>query len=353
MPCAFPMFRLDFERASKVYDFPSSFENRVHNKGVMVNKDEAQYFKELHPLLSRYIVQVPCGKCIQCRLSYSRDWANRCMAELKTNPDAIFLTLTYDDDSLTFAPFADVETGTVDLRPCLVPRDLQLFLKRLRIRCQRDGIADELRFYACGEYGETTLRPHYHLIIFGLRLPAKGNHLWRAGDAETPPLWTHTLLTETWPHGLSCYGQVTWETCAYTARYVMKKKKGVDRQAQIKAHELLGLPLWPEEFVRMSRRPGLGRDFYELKKGVIYATDEMFVPIKGAITSVRPCRYFDRLYDVENHENLSLIKARRSLAAEQSMAAILARTDLTEEEYLLQKDAAKIDQSRRLVRPDN
>lgn len=352
MACSYPMFRLDYERAKLLYDFPAAFENRCHNKGIIMNKDEASYFKTMHPLMGNYISQIPCGKCIQCRLSYSRDWANRCMCELKTNPCAVFVTLTYDDAHLTFAPYADPELGTVDTRPCLVPRDLTLFLKRLRSYCDRNGYSDSIRFFACGEYGEESERPHYHLIIFGLDLDKiPGRHVWRRSAPDTPALWTHKVLSDCWSLGLSCYGAVTWETCAYVARYVVKKRKGLDRKSQIESHKLLGLPPWPEEFVRMSRMPGLGRDYFDRSKSSIYATDEIFVPIGGSMSSVRPCKYYDRLYDLEDSDRMHDIKLKRSKLADNAMQVALTKTDLTEEEYLLMKDRSKLDQSRRLVRP--
>ena len=41
--------------------------------------------------------------------------------------------------------------------------------KRLR---DRVGYG-RFRFYACGEYGETTNRPHYHAILFNYDFPDK------------------------------------------------------------------------------------------------------------------------------------------------------------------------------------
>lgn len=352
MPCAYPMWRMDFEKARHLYELPSAFDKRQHNGGIIMSKEEAAYYKQLYPLLSPTLVQVPCGKCISCRLSYSRDWANRCMSELKTNPLAFFLTLTYDDTHLMFAPFVDAEDGTVSMRPCLVPSDFTKFMKRLRIYCQREGIADEIRFFGCGEYGDDSERPHYHIIIYGFTPPEQGRHIWRQPSADAPVLWTHKMFEELWTYGLSCYGDVTWESCAYVARYCMKKRKGLDRAAQKAAQESFGFPPWPEEFVRMSRRPGLGRDFYERNKDTIYMTDEMFVPVKGSISSVKPARYFDRLYDLEYPDRMHDIKLKRQRCADLSMRSILQRTDLTEEEYLEQLAAAKLDQSRRLVRPE-
>lgn len=57
--------------------------------------------------------------------------------------------------------------------PVLNPRDLQLFLKRLRkkihVFCLTNGLnrdEERLRYYAVGEYGPAHFRPHYHLLLF-------------------------------------------------------------------------------------------------------------------------------------------------------------------------------------------
>ena len=87
------------------------------------------------------------------------------MMELKTAWNAIFLTLTYDDAHLEFAPYVDPETGEVSHRPVLVPEQLQKYLKRIRRAAERRGAPAHIRFFACGEYGEDTERPHYHVIL--------------------------------------------------------------------------------------------------------------------------------------------------------------------------------------------
>ena len=84
-------------------------------------------------------IQIPCGQCVECRLANSRDWANRCMLEAQYYKDNYFLTLTYDPEHLPMNNRIDLKTGEVlDLEETgtLVPKDLQDFLKRLRIHWQ-------------------------------------------------------------------------------------------------------------------------------------------------------------------------------------------------------------------------
>lgn len=355
MACTFPMFRLSWSEHLNYRDTPHRiaklYERRVHNDGVILQRPEAEIIKKEYPYLGSLMQQVPCGKCINCRLAYSRDWANRCMAELKTAQNAYFLTLTYDNEHLEFAPYVDPETGVLETRPVLVPEHLQRYLKRIRRAAERRGFGN-IRFFACGEYGEETQRPHYHVILYNvpnvlIDKPKK----WCDSTPEAP-LWYSDTLSRFWPYGYTVFGDVNWETCAYVARYITKKQLGKSKQAQEKAQEQFfpDFP-WVPEFVRMSRNPGIGREYFEAHKDEIYRTDELFVPIKGIIQAVRPAKYYDRLYDIDHHTTLRCLKRSRSIQAENSMLATLTTTSLSEVEYLEQKDATKLEQSRRLLRP--
>lgn len=356
MACSFPMWRLSWSEhllnnGWSRHRLADVYEKRVHNDGIILQRPEAEMIRSEYPDLGYKMQQVPCGKCIQCRLSYSRDWANRCMCELKTAKNAYFLTLTYDDSHLEFCPYADAETGQLSTRPVLVPRHLTLFFKRLRKYCS-DIEQFGQRYFACGEYGEETQRPHYHAIVYNLpdEVLAKSKS-WPDSTPEAP-LWTSPILSELWPHGIVVYGDVNWNTCAYVARYVVKKQLGKSRADQIKMQQqFFPDSPWQHEFVRMSRRPGIGRDYFETHKDEIYRTDELFVPIKGEVQAVRPAKYYDKLYDVDHHLALRKLKKARSLQSEAAFDSTLHNTDLTEVEYLELKDRIKEDQSRRLVRP--
>lgn len=355
MACSFPMYRIPWPALTNYgsgwHRLAYVYQKKVHNDGVIVQRPEYEMIEKEYPDLAGRIQQIPCGKCIQCRLSYSREWANRCMLELKTSANAYFLTLTYSDEYLQFAPFCDPSSGELSTRPALIPKHFTNFMKRLRKRCAEMGQEGQ-RFFACGEYGGETLRPHYHAIIYNLPLELLENSHVFPDSSDEAPLWTAPELSKLWPFGHVVFGDVNWQTCAYVARYVVKKAKGKDRAAQIKAHDMLGLPQFPEEFVRMSRRPGIGREYYERYKDRIYLTDEVFLPVKGEIQVLQPAKYYDRLYDVEYPKEMRHIKFRRQLHNKYNMKARLKfLTDLSEEEYLLLKDRSKQDQALRLVRP--
>ena len=113
------------------------------------------YPRRLKPIYPDYPdgLEIPCGKCILCRKQKAAEWSLRMYHELSTSQKASFVTLTYDDTKLP-------------ANQTLVKAHLQNFMKRLRKRIE----PEKLRYYAVGEYGDKTQRPHYHMILFNHRL---------------------------------------------------------------------------------------------------------------------------------------------------------------------------------------
>ena len=107
------------------------------------------------------MMNVPCGKCINCLKRRASDWSFRLQQEVKVSSSACFLTLTYENP-----PTTDLGYHT------LKKRDFQTFLKRLRklvpIKMVDNKNVNKLKYYACGEYGTKTQRPHYHAVLFNL-----------------------------------------------------------------------------------------------------------------------------------------------------------------------------------------
>jgi len=207
-------------------------------------------------------IVVPCGHCIGCRLERSRQWAVRCDHERQMSEHSAFITLTYRDCDL---PFGDKE-------PTLVPRDFTLFMKRLRKR-----YGNGVRFFACGEYGERTRRPHYHACIFGVDFADKVLH----STTDSGDLYSSDTLDDIWGYGHCVIGDVTFESAAYVARYIVDKKTG----PEAKVYTDLGIE---PEFVRMSRMPGLGSSWYEKYHGDIFPFGRLVV--RGVKT--RPPNYY-------------------------------------------------------------
>ena len=261
-------------------------------------------------------VQIPCGECIGCRLDYSRDWANRCMLELGYHDHSAFVTLTYDDAHIPYSTVTDPDTGEIAFNQTLNKRDFQLFMKRLRKNYHnRFPDRPELRFYACGEYGSQTYRPHYHAIIYGLALDDL--QFYRCtpnGDI----LYTSEFLSDCWQHqGYVVVGEVTWESCAYVARYIMKKLKGQFAEF----YETTNIT---PEFTLMSRRPGIARQYYDDHPD-LYEYDNLFISMSDGGREIRPPRYYDRLYDVDYPDHMAAIKENRKKFAEEQTKIKLSK----------------------------
>jgi len=207
-------------------------------------------------------VTVPCGQCTGCRLEYSRQWAMRIMHEASLYEDNVFLTLTYRDEELP--PHDSL---------CL--EHWQKFMKRLKKRCG----GRQIRFYQCGEYGETTHRPHNHAILFNFDFSDKV--LLKQTDTGHR-LYISSFLDEVWSHG-DCYiGSVTFESAAYCGRYVMKKLTGA-RKSEYGSR----VP----EFATQSRRPGIGKPWLEKWETDVFPND--FCVFNGK--RVRVPKYYDKL----------------------------------------------------------
>ncbi len=244
--------------------------------------------------------KLPCGRCTGCRLDYSRSWAVRCMHEAQLYSANSFITLTYAPEHLPY-----------DKSVC--KKEIQKFIKRLR-----KNTGKTFRYFACGEYGEKNYRPHYHAILFGLDFPDMYPH----GLSNDRVIYRSPLLEKCWKKGHCSIGTVEFDSCAYVARYCMKKRKGPADTVDPKTgktneeHYMLVDPATGElfrlepEFCLMSRMPGIGRDWYSK-----YNTDlnKGFLTINGSKMSIP--KYYDNLIEKDDPKlSLHIKKIRRRLA---------------------------------------
>lgn len=170
-------------------------------------------------------------------------WSVRIRHEASLHLVNSFITLTYDDDH-------------VPVDGSLRYRDFQLFMKRLRKR-----LGYRFRFFVAGEYGAETLRPHYHAILFGVRLPDL--KLWaRRGGI---PVYTSGLLSDVWRCGRAEVGTFSQSTAAYVAGYVHKKVGGHEAAVHYAGRS--------PEFCHMSQ--GIGRDWLRLYYQEVLAGGEI------------------------------------------------------------------------------
>ena len=305
MPCYGPItaYRLTFERTK-------------NNASVIV-------FSKSQVNGKPYIeMQMACGQCIGCRIDISRQWAIRCLHEAQTHGinNNYFLTLTYDDEHLN-------PTGT------LVKRDLQNFMKE--VRRQKKGaravedkknnkIRYPIRFFQCGEYGEACKycgqtrkqcyckkytaglgRPHHHVCLFNIHF----SDLTLQEEKEDNKFYTSTLLGNIWKKGYHVITDLNFSTAAYTARYCCKKVTGKKQTEHYKRcdHRSGRIEYVEPEYLTMSRRPGIGRLWYDKYRTDLFPKD--FITDQGKTFKVP--KYYNKLYEETYPHKFEEIKRER------------------------------------------
>lgn len=262
-------------------------------------------------------LQLPCGQCIGCRLEYSRQWAIRCVHESQLYENNCFITLTFNEEKLP-------SDGSLDVAY------FQKFMKRLRKKYvptnpyprrspewfkfrQETGI----RFFHCGEYGDHRRRPHYHACLFNFQFADR--YLWQVRNGI--PLYRSPSLEKLWTdpsdkksYGYSSVGDVTFESAAYVARYILKKYTGkfswyhycdFDYETGEITNEL------QPEYTTQSRDPGLAKGWFDKYSDDVYPSD--YVVLRGK--KMRPPKFYDGLYEICDPEQYGLIKEDRILNA--------------------------------------
>lgn len=216
----------------------------------------------------------------------------RCVHEAALWQNNCFVTLTYNDEHLP-------EDRSLHYR------DFQLFKKRLIKQQNRSNI----RFYMCGEYGETYGRPHWHACFFNLDF----DDLEPFRGSGKSALFTSQTLARLWTAGYATVGRVTFDSAAYVARYVMKKVTGEPAAAHYEwiDQETGEIHDRRPEFNKMSLKPGIGRNWFERYKHEVYPDD--FVVMSGR--KVKPPRYYDGLYELEYPSDFRQIRFKRKSVA--------------------------------------
>lgn len=311
---------------------------------------------------------IPCGQCIGCRLRYSMQWANRLLCELSMHDKTtcFFVTLTYNEDSIvnchqSIKPLPD---GSYPFS--LEKKHLQDFMKRLRRKLnihymtiygevlKPDDISschnplvvyqrgkkvgqpkefyfteDNIRFFACGEYGSKNFRPHFHLILFNAKFP-DNDFVFLKKSKLNFDYFSSKTIEEVWPFGFNVVTQVTWENCAYTARYMMKKQKGsegfVYHDAGIEA-----------PFAVCSRKPGIGKTYYESLENYSEISYLTFGTSSG-MRKFAPPAYFEKLFAEEFPKEAEIRSLKRRELARNSVALEMKGTDLNRDDYLKNKE---------------
>lgn len=212
---------------------------------------------------------VPCGKCFNCRRRRVSAWSVRLVSEGESSWDSHFVTLTYDNDHLPLS-----EKGF----PTLVKKDVQNFMKRLRKAHPPDH--KKLSYYAVGEYGSVTKRPHYHIILFNAN-PLLIESAWSLGKK---------------PIGNIHIGQVTEASIGYSLKYISKicyigKNENDDRQPN---------------FSLMSK--GLGKNYLTPKMIQWHKNNpenRVYVPLLEGKKAPMPRYYKEKIFDESERERIA------------------------------------------------
>lgn len=201
------------------------------------------------------------------------------MQEQKRHASALFVTLTYSPDEvpITANGFMTIHKPHVQQFFQTLRDDIRAYCKSESLKAHRRVIPNIVKYYACGEYGSDSDRPHYHAIIFGATAEFI-ERAWRTSDGVI--------------RGYVHFGDVRGESISYVTKYMMKagkipKHKRDDRQP---------------EFQLQSKGIGLN---YLTPEIVKYHKDDInrnYVTELGGVKVPMPRYYRDRVYTEEDRE---------------------------------------------------
>lgn len=237
------------------------------------------------------VITVPCGKCVNCILRKGSEWSFRLMQEEKHCETAYFITFTYANQ---YVPITEKKYMGLD------KSHLQDFFKSLRHRTTYRGQESRLisplqrkyydsllrwhgkpiKYYAVGEYGGKTKRPHYHAIIFN-------------ADLE--------LIFKSWNYGDIHVGTVTPESCGYCMKYMLKKGTIPEHRNDDR----------PKEFALMSKHLGMSYITPQTIQWHNANHDRLYVSVPGGIKCSMPRYYKERIFSKDFREIAGLKQLER------------------------------------------
>jgi hypothetical protein len=232
-------------------------------------------------------LELPCGRCIGCRIKRVQDWQMRIMNEAQLHLVNSFITLTYREE--------DLEERSLNYK------HFQRFMRDLR------RAKGPVRFFAAGEYGEQTFRPHWHAILFGVTF----NNQYPIGK----DLNTSKELESLWGRGNTSIGEVNNTTAAYVASYCIKKATGPQAEERYQRYDTSTGEIFyvTPEMARMSLKPGIGARWYtKYQQEIHYARDGIVRP--GGFTG-KPPRYYDKLLQQNNIQQYTQLETERQIEA--------------------------------------
>lgn len=220
------------------------------------------------------VLEIGCGRCEACRAQKARSWAIRCAHEAQLHTRSTH-TGTVSNNSFITLTYANAPEN-------LVKRDFQLFIKRLRKNTQK-----KIRYFQCGEYGSKQGRSHFHALLFGIDFHEDRIPLHTPGPNT---LYGSATLEQAWQNqGYAYIGPLNFATASYVAGYAAKKLRRTewDSDAGYWVGDKLVTP--QQEYITMSRRPGIAYDWIAKYWPEVYPHDE--IALNGK--TFRPPSYYD------------------------------------------------------------
>lgn len=351
--CTSPLFRFNVERFDR-FKFPyrnPSGTQQIAPLFIGGYKNLQEYYRtSWQSLLERKVYQrIPCGQCLECRISRSKEWADRCTFESLNYPydkftgisTVSFVTLTIDQEHLYrefLTEIYDIEKRDIYQVPEVSIDPFQQFMRRLR---RMTGEKMPLRYFACSEYGSKNARPHSHMILYGF--PLRFSQMQKIDDkvdgVGAESLYYSPELTEAWGKGMVAVAPFSWATSAYIARYTTKKLLRDERKEENSRFVIFDGKTMSERefrqaFLNMSRKPGIGESTYS---STLYETDSIAVPNGFKSHLAKPPRYFDKKLKLENPELYEKVHAERQAFSLNAELCEMSQTDLPYDDFLDQR----------------
>lgn len=311
---------------------------------IIKPEDYEEYKERIKTLPKNFkYIETPCQKCIGCRLNYSSQWAVRCMLEASYYKENYFVTLTLNEKHLWDIPPGDIidkETGEITGEaqiPSIDKDELKTFIKAVRDKWRNKYDHNGIRYFACGEYGTESGRKHYHIIFFNL--PLHDLKFYKMNESREP-MYNSQELEKIWGKGNVIIGEVTYNSCAYVARYVTKKILSM----WSKKEDYISQGIEPE-FIKMSTHPGIGKKYFDEHKEELMR-DEKIVMQKhdGTTIQVSNPNYFKKqIRKLVTPEEWEAIQEKQKAKSEKIERIKMQKTSLGKKEQLQLEERAKKD----------
>lgn len=170
--------------------YPKLIKNKKYlpNKKNNWNPPKCEDYRVLY-------VTAACGKCLECRKQKQREWLVRMSEELRHDPNAYFMTLTFSEEKLEeYKKLCNSEDPNT-----IATKAMRLMLER----CRRK-LGHSVKHWFISELGHTgTERVHLHGLVWGIGMDK--------------------LVEEKWQNGITFTGTfVNERTINYITKYITK-----------------------------------------------------------------------------------------------------------------------------------